>query len=145
MNKKSRIKTLSIISLSFIFFTCSEKASAYSPNEAKFLASVKTFKVSSLKKNTNTELIAIGKTMCGDTYYRKTIEDIYLKNHYIPNTKSDVAIFKSAQKYICAKKITIVYSDGSSQDARVYDDSTQVIDGGVIESSGNNNDPHNHP
>lgn len=110
---------------------------AFSANEKKFLAAVKGYKLTALKKNKDAELIAIARTMCGDTYYATTLADIYKRNHYVSTAKSDKVLVAQASKYLCAQKVTVVYDDGTSSTVTIYDQSsTTVVDAGTVEASG---------
>lgn len=121
--------------LFFSISACMPNAFAFTKAESSFLKGIKSYKIPSLKKNTDAELIAIGRTSCGDVYYATTIAGIYKKNHYIENASSARAMVTEAKKYLCVKEVILVLDNGDVVTAKVYDANTPVIDAGTIYSS----------
>jgi hypothetical protein len=112
-------------------------AEAATKNEVKFLKQVKLAKVSTLKKNTDKELIAIGKTMCeGTSYYASTIEQIYKANHFVQSIKASSILTKAARSFLCAKKIFVIDSNGDSSWVTVFEQDSSIVWTEPVESSG---------
>jgi hypothetical protein len=128
---------LLIISIAFGNFVVIDPAEAATKNEMKFLKQVKLAKVATLKKNTDKELIAIGKTMCeGTTYYASTIEQIYKANHFVQSIKAGNILTKAARSFLCAKKILVIDSNGDSSRVTVFEQDPSIIWAEPVESSG---------
>ena len=121
----------SAVLVAFIFQSAIP-AYAFTKAEGDFLKSIKAYKLVSLKKNKDSELLAIARTMCGDVYYATTIAAIYKKNHFQADTKAQKALADTARKYLCAKKITVVTEDGDVSTVTIYDENTTVIDTGTV-------------
>jgi hypothetical protein len=111
-------------------------AFAFSKAESNFLKGIKSYKITALKKNTDKELLAIGRTSCGDVYYAATVASIYKKNHYKENSVSAKAMMTEAKKYLCVKEVTLVLDNGDVITAKIYDPNAPVIDAGTVYSSG---------
>lgn len=128
---------LLIISIAFGNFVVIDLAEAATKNEVKFLKQVKLANVAALKKNTDRELIAIGKTMCeGATYYASTIEQIYKANHFVQSMKASNVLTKAARSFLCAKKILVIDSNGNSDRITVFEQDPSVVWAEPVESSG---------
>jgi hypothetical protein len=110
-------------------------AYAFTKAESDFLKAIKSYKLVSLKKNKDSELLAIARTMCGDVYYATTIAAIYKKNHFQADTKAQKALAEKAREFLCAKKITVVTEDGDVSTVTIYDANTPTIDAGTVYGS----------
>ena len=135
MKFSNRSLYLLVSVLVFSLFS-SISAHAYSSRELNFLKIVKRAQDPSLKKNTDKELIEIAKTLCGDEYPRAELLAIYKKNHFTQKTSAFKLLTKAAQSGICTTRVEVLDSNGNSSWVYVYDESTTVIDAGVIIGSG---------
>ena len=127
-----RKKIIAAVLLVGVILQGAVPAYAFTKAETNFLKTIKAYKLVTIKKNTDSELLAIARTMCGDVYYASTIAAIYKKNHFNADTKAQKALADAARKYLCVKKITVVTEDGDVSTVRIYDENTTVIDAGTV-------------